>query len=295
MPGPLLSRVRRLAGLVTTVVVFFVLAGATYQGVATSLERRDFQRPGGLGDVGGFQLHIYCVGTGSPTVVLEAAAGSLSAAWGQVQEDVARMTRVCSYDRDGLGWSETRDGRYEPSRVPAELRALLEEAHEPAPFVLAGHELGAAFARAFAATYPRDAAALVLIDDPITGGRSSPLPPMPGAWPWLARTGLLRATGSLSRHANGLPGKAGGAMRAFLNRPDHLTRAATEISRREEVEAAVRTLQLDPSVAVVEVATSAAGTPAMIVTDEDTARVTAALEAAVTRVRQARAKSSLEQ
>ncbi|HET9358623.1 MAG TPA: alpha/beta hydrolase [Vicinamibacterales bacterium] len=291
----MLSRVRRLAGLVTTVVVFFVLAGATYQGVATSLERRDFQRPGGLGDVGGFQLHIYCVGTGSPTVVLEAAAGSLSAAWGQVQEDVARMTRVCSYDRDGLGWSETRDGRYEPSRVPAELRALLEEAHEPAPFVLAGHELGAAFARAFAATYPRDAAALVLIDDPITGGRSSPLPPMPGAWPWLARTGLLRATGSLSRHANGLPGKAGGAMRAFLNRPDHLTRAATEISRREEVEAAVRTLQLDPSVAVVEVATSAAGTPAMIVTDEDTARVTAALEAAVTRVRQARAKSSLEQ
>ena len=295
MAGPLLSRVRRHAGLVTTVVVFFVLAGATYQGVATSLERRDFQRPGGLGDVGGFQLHIYCVGTGSPTVVLEAAAGSLSAAWGQVQEDVARMTRVCSYDRDGLGWSETRDGRYEPSRVPAELRALLEEAHEPAPFVLAGHELGAAFARAFAATYPRDAAALVLIDDPITGGRSSPLPPMPGAWPWLARTGILRATGSLSRHANGLPGKAGGAMRAFLNRPDHLTRAATEISRREEVEAAVRTLQLDPSVAVVEVATSAAGTPAMIVTDEDTARVTAALEAAVTRVRQARAKSSLEQ
>jgi pimeloyl-ACP methyl ester carboxylesterase len=276
-------------------MVFLVLAGATYQGVATSLERRDFQRPGGLGDVGGFQLHIYCAGTGSPTVVLEAAAGSLSAAWGRVQEAVARMTRVCSYDRDGLGWSETRDGRYEPSRVPAELRALLEEAHEPAPFVLAGHELGAAFARAFAAEYPRDAAALVLIDDPITGGQSSPPPPMPGAWPWLARTGILRSTGSLSRHAHGLPGKAGGAMRAFLNRPDHLTRAATEISRRQEVEAMIRTLQLDPSIAVATVATSAAGTPPMIVSDEDTARVTAALEAAVARVREARAKSSHEQ
>jgi pimeloyl-ACP methyl ester carboxylesterase len=281
--------------LVATVVVFFALTGATYQGVATSLERRAFQRPGGLGDVGGFQLHIYCLGTGSPTVVLQAAAGSLSAAWGQVQEGVARMTRVCSYDRDGLGWSETRDGRYEPSRVPAELRALLEEAHEPAPFVLAGHELGAAFARAFAARYPRDTAALVLIDDPIAGGRPSPPPPMPGAWPWLARTGILRASGSLSRHANGLPGKAGGATRAFLNRPDHLTRAAEEISRREEVTAAVRTLQIDPSMAVAAVATSAAGAPAMIVTDEDTARVTDAIEAAVTRVRTARAKSSPEQ
>lgn len=295
MTGPLLSRSRRLAGLVATVVVFFALAGATYQGVATSLERRDYQRPGGLGDVGGFQLHIYCVGTGSPTVVLEAAAGSLSAAWDQVQREVGRMTRVCSYDRDGLGWSETRDGRYEPSRVPAELRALLEEAHEPAPFVVAGHELGAAFARAFATAYPRESAALVLIDDPIAGARPSPPPPMVGAWPWLARTGILRATGSLSRHANGLPGKAGGAMRAFLNRPDHLTRAATEISRREEVEAAVRTLRIKPSLDVAVVATSATGAPAMIVTDEDTARVTAALEAAVTRVRNARAKSSLEQ
>jgi pimeloyl-ACP methyl ester carboxylesterase len=205
------------------------------------------------------------------------------------------MTRVCSYDRDGLGWSETRDGRYEPSRVPAELRALLEEAHEPAPFVFAGHELGAAFARAFAAKYPRDTAALVLIDDPITGSRSSPPPQMAGAWPWLARAGILRVTGSLSRHAHGLPGKAGGAMRAFLNRPDHLTRAAIEIVRRQEVEAAVRTLRIDPSIRVAAVATRAAGAPAMIVTDEDTARVTAALEAAVARVREARARSSHEQ
>jgi hypothetical protein len=84
-------------------------------------------------------------------------------------------------------------------------------------------------------------------------------------------------------------------MRAFLNRPDHLTRAATEISRRQEVEAMIRTLQLDPSIAVATVATSAAGTPPMIVSDEDTARVTAALEAAVARVREARAKSSHEQ
>jgi pimeloyl-ACP methyl ester carboxylesterase len=287
--------VRWVAGIIATLVIFFLLAGATYQGVATSLERRDFQRPGGLGDVGGFQLHIYCIGTGAPTVVLEAAAGSLSAAWGPVQAEVARMTRVCSYDRDGLGWSETRDGRYEPSRVPAELRALLEEAHEPPTFVLAGHEIGTVFVRAFAAAYPRDTAALVLIDDPMTGTQSPPLPPMAAAWPWLARAGLLRATGGLSRNANGLTGKSGGAMRAFLNRPDHLTRAAMEISRREEVEAAARSLWIDPSVSVASVATNAAGPPAMIVTDEDVARVTAAIETAVTRVREARTRSSLEQ
>src|SRR6185369_14109164 len=61
---------------------FFLLAGATYQGVATALERREFPPPGLLVSVGDHQLHIYCTGTGSPTVVLEAPAAGLSAAWG---------------------------------------------------------------------------------------------------------------------------------------------------------------------------------------------------------------------
>jgi len=287
-------RVRWIGGALASVVAFLVLAGATYQGVATSLERREFPRPGGLIDIGGFQLHIHCVGTGTPTVVLEAAAGSLSAAWGRIQDEVGRTTRVCSYDRAGLGWSETRDGRYVPARVPDELRALLDQANERGPFILVGHELGASFARLFASQHPRLTAALVLVDDPAASGRRSPPPTMVGAWPWLARVGILRATGSLSRRAMGVPGKSGGAMRAFLNRPDHLTRAAMELARMDEVAAAARGVQLDPTIMVTAVATAGEGQPAMIVTDEDAARVTAAIEATATRLRQAGTSSSLE-
>ena len=107
---------------------FLVLAGATYQGVATALERRQFPHPGRLVDVGGHQLHLYCTGEGTPTVVLEAPAAGLSAAWGWIQPEIAETTRVCSYDRAGLGWSEAGDGPFEPAQVPVQLRALLEAA-----------------------------------------------------------------------------------------------------------------------------------------------------------------------
>ena len=224
--------VRRALGAFGAVLIFILLAGATYQGVATALERREFPRPGGLVSVGDHQLHIYCTGTESPTVVLEAPAAGLSAAWGEVQRRLSGTTRVCSYDRTGLGWSESGDQPFTPARVPEELRTLLTRANEHGPFVIAGHGLGAAFARMYASRPDSAAAALVLIDpSPANATASRPGWIMPAS-PWLARTGVLRAGRLLSSKADGLP--AGGALRAFLNRPDHLTRAAAELDDWDE-------------------------------------------------------------
>ena len=223
---------RRALGIAGAVLIFILLAGATYQGVATALERREFPRPGGLVSVGDHQLHIYCTGTGSPTVVLEAPAAGLSAAWSEVQRRLSGTMRVCSYDRAGLGWSESGDRPFDPSRVPDELRTLLTRANEPGPFVLAGQGLGAAFARIYAARPDSGVAALVLIDAPPVDATSSPPGWIMPASPWLARAGVLRAGRILSSKADGLP--AGGALRAFLNRPDHLTRAAAELDNWEE-------------------------------------------------------------
>jgi pimeloyl-ACP methyl ester carboxylesterase len=119
-----------------------------------------------------------------------------------------------------------------PARVPAELRTLLTRANEQGAFVIAGHGLGAAFARMYAARPDSAVAALVLIDpSPPNGTASEPGWIMPAA-PWLARSGVLRAGRILSSKADGLP--AGGALRAFLNRPDHLTRAAAELDDWDE-------------------------------------------------------------
>jgi pimeloyl-ACP methyl ester carboxylesterase len=273
-----------MIGLSAALVAFLVLAGTTYQGVATALERHRFGRPGGLVDAGGHQLHIYCTGQGSPIVILEAATGSMSSAWGWIQPEVAKTTRVCSYDRAGLGWSEAGDGTYIPSRVPEELRVLLDRANEIGPIVLVGHEQGALFARLYAARFANDTAALVLVNDPIEV-RAQVEPAFPAAWPWLARVGILRLTGRLSALATGLPGDSGGAMRAFLNRPDHLTRAALELSRFGEVETAARATPLPDNVRVTPVSIGVYAQPAMLVDPGQASTVTRAIEATVKQVR----------
>ena len=232
MVAPRLRRTLLIGG---AILVFIVLAGATYQGVATALERREYPRPGGLVEVGDHQLHIYCTGRGTPTVVLEAPAAGLSAAWGGVQARLAAKTRVCSYDRAGLGWSEASDRPYDPGRVPEELRTLLTGANEKGPFVIVGHGLGAAFARMYAGRSDSEAAALVMIDPPPASADA----PATTSWvltmsPWLARAGVLRAGRILSGRADALGGASGGAVRAFLNRPDHLARAAAEVVKWEE-------------------------------------------------------------
>lgn len=224
----------RIRLVFTSILIFFgvlVLIGATYQGVATALERRSYPHPGRLVDVGGHQLHISCVGEGSPTVVLEAPEAAMSAAWGWIQRDVAKTTRACSYDRAGLGWSEAGDLPYDPGRVPEELHALLAAATEPAPFVLAGYSIGSSFVRRFASLYPTETAGVVLISESPTRELS------PSFWamsPWLARTGVLRATQLFSSQWVGLPPASAAVVSAFLHRPDHLTRGSREVARRDD-------------------------------------------------------------
>lgn len=223
------ARLRHVLVSISVILVVLLLIGATYQGVTTAIERRKYPHPGRLVDVGGHQLHIHCTGEGSPTVVLEAPATAMSSAWGWVQPEVAKTTRVCSYDRAGLGWSEAGDEPYDPGRVPEELHALLAASKEPGPYVLVGQSLGAAFVRKFAGLYPADTVALVLIDPPADHARVNPA--FFSASPWLARAGVLRATGLLSDSWKGLPDADAGAIGTFLNRPDHLTRTSREIAR----------------------------------------------------------------
>ena len=57
---------------------------------------------GKLVDVRGYRIHLYCSGTGGPTVVVVAAGYSFD--WGLVQPEVAKFTQVCSYDHSGIGF-----------------------------------------------------------------------------------------------------------------------------------------------------------------------------------------------
>jgi pimeloyl-ACP methyl ester carboxylesterase len=120
--------------------------------------------PGQLVDVGGFKLHVKCEGSGSPTVVFDAALGGSSISWAWVQPEIARTNRTCSYDRAGYGWSEAGPLPRTAGGMAVELRTLLERSGLAPPFVLVGHSFGGLIMRIFAARYRADVVGLVLVD-----------------------------------------------------------------------------------------------------------------------------------
>ena len=115
-------------------------------------------------DVGGFRLHLHCAGEGSPTIVLDAALGASSLSWSLVQPELARLSRVCSYDRGGFGWSDPGPMPRTAYRIAEELHTLLERARVPPPYVLVGHSFGGLVALIFTRRFRSVTSGLVLVD-----------------------------------------------------------------------------------------------------------------------------------
>ena len=123
--------------------------------------RRSHQPPGRLVDIGGRKLHLNCSGSGSPTVVFEAGGDAYAIDWALVQPRIALQTRVCSYDRAGLGWSDPGPADETVEQTSADLHALLLTAKEKGPYILVGASVGGAFVRAYQRAFPKEVAALV--------------------------------------------------------------------------------------------------------------------------------------
>lgn len=154
---------RILIGFVIVLMVGFgivLLAGAK----AKSDLKAKYPPPGNLVDVGGYRLHIFCEGKGSPTVVFEAGLGDPSLIWELVRPEIAKTTRVCVYDRAGLGWSDPSPKSRTAENIVKELHTLLTGAGIPGPYVLVGHSVGGMYLRLYAHDYPDNVVGIVLVD-----------------------------------------------------------------------------------------------------------------------------------
>jgi pimeloyl-ACP methyl ester carboxylesterase len=154
---------RILLGLLA-LIVLLAATGATYEAIMAAGDTKRYPPPGQLVEVGGHRLHLHCVGQGSPTVVLDAGLGAFSLDWAAVQSQIATSTRVCAYDRAGLGWSEPGPSPRSPQQFATELHALLTNAGVEGPYVFVAHSLSGKTARLFATQHPKDVAGMVLID-----------------------------------------------------------------------------------------------------------------------------------
>jgi Predicted hydrolases or acyltransferases (alpha/beta hydrolase superfamily) len=155
---------RKIALVVGGLVVLLALAGASYEAIEARVDARRFPETGRLVDVGGYRLKLNCIGVGSPTVILEAGLGDLSFEWRAVQPEIAKVSRVCSYDRAGYGGSDPGPMPRTSGQIAKELHTLLRNANEAPPYVLVGHSFGGYSVRVFNGRYPNDVAGIVLAD-----------------------------------------------------------------------------------------------------------------------------------
>ncbi|MBZ0288281.1 MAG: alpha/beta fold hydrolase, partial [Anaerolineae bacterium] len=162
--GCLHTALRVLKWIAIALVALIVL-GVAYQTAATELDKRAYTTPRGqLFTINGHQMHMVCMGEGSPAVILQAGGAAESRWWHRVQNQLAEHTRVCAYDRPGHGYSEPTTEPRDALTITAELHDLLAQAGVPAPYVMAGHSFGALWTRIYAAQYPDDVAGVVLVD-----------------------------------------------------------------------------------------------------------------------------------
>jgi pimeloyl-ACP methyl ester carboxylesterase len=218
-------------GRILISIIGLALVGAICESVAEAADAKAYPPPGQMVDVGDHRLHINCSGTGGPTVVIEAGLGDWSTSWGFVQSEVARSTRICTYDRAGMGWSEAGPLPRDAAQFAKELHALLQNANVQGPYVLVGHSLGGLIVRVFARDYASEVAGIVLVDSmnpkQVTESLSNKLALFSSIEAAVARVGLGRLIVKLPAIASAAP-LNGEAYYPLFIRPQSLQTTANE-------------------------------------------------------------------
>jgi pimeloyl-ACP methyl ester carboxylesterase len=219
---------KRIGIGVLAVLAAAILSGAAYEMWARQRSVAEFPARGALVDIGGRRIHLDCRGAGAPIVVFESGLdvyGSLS--WSAVQDEVARTTRACSYDRAGILWSDRSNGARDGAAIAGDLHKALQIVGEQGPYLMVGHSLGGPYLMSFANQFGAEVAGLVFVDashpdqqrrlKEATGQPVAESMAGPKLLAALAWTGLPRLVARSVGHAKA-PAQANAAMRAYLPR-----------------------------------------------------------------------------
>jgi pimeloyl-ACP methyl ester carboxylesterase len=231
---------KRIVVVLGAFLLIATLSGATYQWLATRRELAATPPPGHLVDIGGYRLHLWCTGDGAPVVVLDAGLGGTSTGWGFVQPDVARFTRVCSYDRAGMGYSDSGPSPRTARRMANELAELLAVSGIAGPVVLVAESIAGFDVRLFASDHSERAAGLVLVDASHEDDTHE-VPGMARFVPLLSTIGVFRLLGvSFGQPIESLAPSVRQYARATMFRASAYQAAADEIIHIRESVSEVR-------------------------------------------------------
>jgi pimeloyl-ACP methyl ester carboxylesterase len=177
-----MSRRRRFMWIMLTPFALAILAlaaGWTWQRIAERRDDRLYPPPGHLYAVSGRLTHIYCQGTGSPTIIIEQGIGGPSIDWNDINRRMAGDTRVCDYDRAGMGYSEPAWRPTRSTDVARNLHGLLAAARMDDDIVFVAWSAGGLYAREYFRQFPDRVKGMVLVDS-AHEQTVTRMPPQPG-------------------------------------------------------------------------------------------------------------------
>ena len=145
-------------------IVLLLLVGFVFQSYSSYVDSTSFDKRGEMIDLGDYSLYVEDTGAGKVTVIFDAGMGDDSSVWNKVAEEVSLFSRVITYDRAGLGWSEKSPHKRDSKTIVAELHSVLEKKDITEPIILVGHSFGGVNMQRYALSYPEHIAALVLVD-----------------------------------------------------------------------------------------------------------------------------------
>lgn len=204
---------KRILTCLLLLILLAAVSGGAYQSISSQRELVTNPAPGQLIDIGGYRLHIFCTGAGAPAVILDNGLGGSFLGWGYVQPEVAKFARVCSFDRAGMGFSDSGPTPRTSTRIASELHAVLDRIGMQEPVVLVGASFGGLAMRVFASEYQDRSAALVLVDashEDQAARYAAAGAPEQGIWyaravPLAAMLGAMRIAGNSLEHEEELP------------------------------------------------------------------------------------------
>ena len=193
-------------------LIIAAVGGRIYQVMSEKADMARFPPPGELVNVDGHLMHIQCLGEGSPTVIIEQGLQGVSSAWEDITKQISTFTRVCAYDRVGLGYSEPIGHQTRSTEVANILHKLLEGAGIDDELVLVGWSAGGVYIREYHRLYPKNTRAMLLVDSsheqqqtrlrPLSEGGSTATLEIAR---YLAPIGLLRLSGLVRQQIENSP------------------------------------------------------------------------------------------
>jgi pimeloyl-ACP methyl ester carboxylesterase len=133
---------------------------ALYHHVSSYRERH--QPPGNVVTTTAGNRHLQVRGTGNVTVIVDASLGGVEGYL--LIEELAKLTRVCIYDRAGYGRSEPSFKPRDSQQIVTELDELLTQAQIEPPYILVGDSFGSYNLRLYAHRFRDRVSSLVLTD-----------------------------------------------------------------------------------------------------------------------------------